>query len=323
MITNNHVIDEKILEKEKNILISINKKNKEIKLENRKVYTNKDYDTTIIEIKNKDGIDNYLEVDDNILENISNISYIKKSIYIIQYEGKEEEASVSYGILKNIDESNNYTFEHLCSTEKGSSGSPILNIKNNKIIGIHKEAYKNNYNRGTFLNYPIQEYINNYLIEEFNEKYNVIVDNNILKLELTDKKIGDEGLKILSKMEFKKLKALVLYNNNISDIQVLEKAKFEKLEELNLGENNISDINILEEVTFKELKILCLNINNILNIQVLEKVKFEKLEELNLSENKIININVLTKVNFKKLKKLNLQSNNISDIQVLEKVKFE
>ena len=113
LITNNHVIDEKILEKEKNILISINNKNKEIKLENRKVYTNKDYDITIIEIKNKDGINNYLEIDDNILENISNISYIKKSIYIIQYEGKEEEASVSYGILKNIDESNNYTFEHL------------------------------------------------------------------------------------------------------------------------------------------------------------------------------------------------------------------
>ena len=97
----------------------------------------------------------------------------------MQYKGEEEEVSVKYGILKNRDEKDNYTFEHLCSTKKGASGSPILNIKNNKIIGIHKEAYKNNYNRGTFLNYPIQEYINKYnkdLIEEFNKKYNIIIN---------------------------------------------------------------------------------------------------------------------------------------------------
>ena len=225
LITNNHVIDENILEKEKKISISINGKDELIELENRKTYTNKVYDTTIIEIKNKDGI----EIDDKILANISNDPYIKKSIYIIQYEGNEEEVSVSYGILKNIDKSNNYTFHHLCSTEKGSSGSPILNIKNNKIIGIHKEAYKNNSNRGTFLNYPIQEFINNILIEEFMNKYNIIIDKNIAILELTNKKIRDEGLKILCKMEFKELKNLVLYNNNISDIKILEKVKFENL----------------------------------------------------------------------------------------------
>ena len=64
-----------------------------------------------------------------------------------------------YGILKSINELDNYTFEHLCSTDNGASGSPILNIKNNKVIGIHKEAYKNKRNRGTFLNYPIKDFI--------------------------------------------------------------------------------------------------------------------------------------------------------------------
>ena len=44
-------------------------------------------------------------------------------------------------------------------------------------------------------------------------------------------------------MNFKELKELYLFNNNISDIKVLEKVKFEKLEKLNLSENKISKIN--------------------------------------------------------------------------------
>ena len=64
LITNNHVIDKKALEEEKKLLISINNEKKEIYLENRFKYTNEDYDITIIEIKNKDEINNYLEIDE-------------------------------------------------------------------------------------------------------------------------------------------------------------------------------------------------------------------------------------------------------------------
>ena len=42
--------------------------------------------------------------------------------------------------------------------------------------------------------------------------------------------IGNEGLKNLCQIEFKELKELYLFENNISDIKVLENAKFEKLE---------------------------------------------------------------------------------------------
>ena len=44
---------------------------------------------------------------------------------------------------------------------------------------------------------------------------------------------------MLGKVNFKELKGLGLYNNNISDIKVLEKVKFEKLEELDLLRNEI------------------------------------------------------------------------------------
>ena len=83
-----------------------------------------------------------------------------KSIYDIHYP-QCEKLSVSYGILKGIEE-NEYNFSHLCNTETGSSGSPIIDLSNNNIIGIHIGGYEHfSFNKGAFLNYPILEFINN------------------------------------------------------------------------------------------------------------------------------------------------------------------
>ena len=63
MMTNNHVINEDIL-KDKIIYVGINddKEKKTIDISNRKIYTNKVYDTTIIEIKPEiDAINDFLE----------------------------------------------------------------------------------------------------------------------------------------------------------------------------------------------------------------------------------------------------------------------
>ena len=67
--------------------------------------------------------------------------------------------SVSYGVIYSIFQEE-YNFNYKCSTDFGSSGSPILR-ENNKVIGVHKEGNKGkvNYNTGTFLNYPIKDFI--------------------------------------------------------------------------------------------------------------------------------------------------------------------
>jgi len=163
-ITNNHVINKDLLFKENvKIEFDIEEENepRKMNLSKRLKYTNEEYDTTIIEIKEIDNIKNYLKLDDNIFEDILNNNnrlnkYKNKTIYIIQYP--KGDLSVSYGVLNQIYEDKKHNFNHKCSTEKGSSGSPILNI-NNKVIGIHKENYINNFNIGTFLNYPIKEFI--------------------------------------------------------------------------------------------------------------------------------------------------------------------
>ena len=128
----------------------------------RKVYTNKAYDTTIIEILpkvDKIKIKNYLSFDEKISFNYS--YYEGNSIYVLQYPDGNE-ASVSFGIIKDLENVEyKHQFKHLCSTKAGSSGAPVLNLKTNKIIGIHKGQYKNeDFNCGIYLKEPIKEFQN-------------------------------------------------------------------------------------------------------------------------------------------------------------------
>ena len=139
LITNNHILNENDIEYNKIIkLIMYNKEQnieKEIKIDNsRKKYTylneQKGIDITIIEIKpNKDNINNFLEIDDNILE----LGCRRKSIYIIHYP--KDKLQVSYGLINYILEGKKIS--HYCNTEDGSSGSPILSLNNFKVIGVH------------------------------------------------------------------------------------------------------------------------------------------------------------------------------------------
>ena len=121
----------------------------------RKIYTNKDYDLTLIEIKDVDKIFNYFELDENILSQENPKSYYEnKTIYVIQYVNMEK-ASVSYGIINDLIDSE---IKHTCSIKPGSNCSPILNSMNNKIIGIVKQSEKTDINKGIFLKVPINEF---------------------------------------------------------------------------------------------------------------------------------------------------------------------
>ena len=336
-ITNNHIINEKILYAE-NAVIEIEIKYdgiKKLNLNNRYKYTNKEYDITIIEIKNTDDIISFLQLDDTIINNIiknenKNELYINKTLYIIQYPNGK--LSVSYGTLETILNEKKYYFYHKCSTKGGSSGSPILNL-DNKIIGIHRQGFNNNNNdnnKGTFLNFPIKEFIElnypDYNLRLFNNKYGeyceLINDLSNDKIKIISN-IGDEAFKHFCELKFTNLKEMNIYQIGITNIKPLEQMNLDKLEVLDLSNNNIPDITPLSKVNMKELKYLDLSDMNISDINVLENVNFEKLERLYLGNNKISDINALEKANFKELKVLDFHKNNIVDINVLENVHFE
>ena len=192
LITNNHVINEYYLKNNQIIKITFNNDNedKNIELNNRLIYTNEEYDVTIIEIKpEKDKIKYFLELDENLFKDESNLFYEKQSIYIIQYP--KGEAAVSYGIINNIQ---SYDIIHLCCTDSGSSGSPILNLSNNKIIGVHKEG-KLKLNKGTFLKFPINDFINKHLKDN--------IKNNEIELTLKiEKKDVNKDIYFLDNVDY-------------------------------------------------------------------------------------------------------------------------
>ena len=203
LITNRHVIDENDIKNNKSITLSLNngKIENELILDNKKriIYTNKEFDITIVEIKEyKDDLkNNYLELDDetiNIFENGFELNKLKnkyssESLYLINYpKDKDKNVVVSYGSSPKLVD---YKIRHYCTTEKGSSGSPILLIKNQKLIGIHRGCNEqNDFNLGTLLLYAIKDFqntkidalkdekklnnneINNYIIGDFNIREN-------------------------------------------------------------------------------------------------------------------------------------------------------
>ena len=185
LITNYHILKEDDIYEGKAIKFSLDndKYNYEIKINNsRNIYfSNKEeFDITIIEIKEEDGlnINLFLDIDYNIFEENPNEYYKNKSIYLLHYpHGNNIEFSI--GLIKNIS-FGDYDLEHNCQTQPGSSGGPIINYANNKVVGIHKGVKdENNYNVGTFLKYPIKDFYEKVGDKKVNQEKKDYKSNNI------------------------------------------------------------------------------------------------------------------------------------------------
>ena len=161
---------------------------KDIKIgEDRLVYTSEEYDTSIIEIKKeKEEINNFLELDTKIFQNNSNSFYFGTSIYVLHYPGNKM-ALVSYDVLQKKGNEVDYEINHYCCTEKGSSGGPILSLEEQKVFGIHKSGGNFNYNKGTFLKYPVEEFIS-----KIKNNNNKVLKKNEIEMKINIKEIKEK-----------------------------------------------------------------------------------------------------------------------------------
>ena len=169
LITSNHLIDQNTIKENKILSINLNdgKEYRNIELfGNKSIYTNKNYNITIIEIFPAiDKINNFLELDENLFLNNNNtnnnIKQFNETIYILQFSKIEnaKKISVSYGL---INYANNDERRIFCNSGEDSFGSPILKLSNNKILGIYNQGDSNcNLNKNTNLKSAICEYLNN------------------------------------------------------------------------------------------------------------------------------------------------------------------
>jgi len=259
LITNNHVLNENDIKNGKIIkLIMYNKEQnieKDIIIDNsRKRFTilniDEGIDITILEIKPiKDKIDEYLEIDDKILE----AECVRKSIYMLHYP--KDKILVSYGLMNDILKSKK--INHFCNTENGSSGSPIISLDNFKVIGVHYGGV-GKLNFGTFIKYGIDEFNNKYKTEytiknEYIIKYkigkedkirifgDIFVKNNKTNFQMiiNDKnysldsfyKIKKEKENEILKIQLKQIKNVTnlshMFNECFSLIELLDISKFD------------------------------------------------------------------------------------------------
>jgi len=180
LITNNHVLNENDIKLNKEIILEYKNEKRRIEItKNRKVYTNEELDYTCIEIFDKDNIEDYFKIDENIID-YSIENYINKEIFILQ-NLKGNELSFSSGIILEIKDNK---IMHNSSTYEGSSGSPIiLRNSDNSIIGLHYGSDKDNTINLSINIISIFNHIKNY-----NRDKNNYIDKFILFKDLQPQK---------------------------------------------------------------------------------------------------------------------------------------
>ena len=134
LLTNNHVLSEDALKND--IKIKINGDTKFMSLKDRKTWTSKEMDFTCIEIKEKDNIHTFFNLDDNVLDkNSSNDCYLNQNVLIFAINKYDKQIGFSNGVIKK---NHNSFFAHTCNSFPGCSGGCIVNQFNNNVIGIHR-----------------------------------------------------------------------------------------------------------------------------------------------------------------------------------------
>jgi len=152
LITCEHVLDDYFFQNYEYLCVSYSSNNEIfspiIYLRNKRIFRDKGYDMTIIEINDKDedlDIHSFLEIDNSI--NSENPQLINKKVYLYHYSKGLEDEYYSQGNITDMSNEDNYFITKL-STLPGTSGAPIINYENDRVIGMYKDKYEYDINYG-------------------------------------------------------------------------------------------------------------------------------------------------------------------------------
>ena len=257
LFTNNHVLDEKRIEIDKEIEFEYLKKKYKLKItKNRKTFTNKELDYTCIEIFDIDKIENFFKIDKEIINFKHTLK--EKEIFILQH-ALGQDLSFASGKIEDIKDKR---IEHSVSTEKGSSGSPLIKRYNhNLVIGIHVgEDRDNSINIATPFDIIIEDIKkqlfegNNNIINLIYEKksnYNIEYNNNIFGSKFV--KNNKENIKLIINGKNCELMEKYDLKEGINNIQVLIINKLTNLEEMFYNCKSLKYIDKLKYLDTREV----------------------------------------------------------------------
>ena len=254
----------------------------------RKILIDDSLGVSVIEIKDKDKINKFLDIDDNInKEDYINLYKRRPEVYTLNYSEKKNTPYSSYsgGMLKEIFDNK---IRYSCKASLYSPGAPILLISNYKVIGIHIRTIKGQndkeYSEGIFIKCVIEKFKNKFLINqnkinnflhEGNKKTEVIIDQ-FFPHDKIPKKI--ENIIIKNKHYDSKNQIGNIFpfshnysNNNCNKSNYLPDRKENSIIEIFIeNENENEDITIINKI---DSKIYCTVINSNINEDSLNQFK--------------------------------------------------
>ena len=144
LLTNQHVITSYMVNNKETITIKYDNENKELKLKlnptKRIIVCFQDFyelDVTLVEITKDDKIKEEFYLSPKVNYNYSFKDFCGKDIQIVQYPGGND-LSYSEGKITRLYNNDENIFYHSSSTQRGSSGSPVVLKGEHTVLAIHK-----------------------------------------------------------------------------------------------------------------------------------------------------------------------------------------
>ena len=315
LITYDSIIDEDFLNNEEILIVHIRNDKKKINIKSpRYKQILKDLNITIIEIKNEDNIDYFIEID----ENSDGIDYIGEYVIYIEFNENNKCQYFEDTIIKK--NNNKYSLKSGKKLHKGliisNKNSRILGIINNKIISINILVNKINFIISKFEVVNTLEEIRILNKGYFSNGYNFEIDNKIKVI------IDGKIKKNIYEYKFKQKGINVIYyvsDDIIYNLSYMFDSCYH-LKELDLSSFNTNDVIYMNNLfcyckLIKEIDFSAFNTNNVRNMKGMF-YGCTSLETLNLSSFKTNNVTDMADMfhDCKNLRKLYLSSFNTSNV---------
>ena len=148
--------------------------------------------------------------------NVNNPQTLNHKVYLLHYPKGVDDVQFSQG--KSIGLNNKINFITNYRSEKGSSGSPIIDYENGLVIGIHRASKKkenNKYGLGIILKCAVEEFIKKKK-EEISQSYkNLYLQSDSMNLIYLIQNNKDVHLFCGNFVKRYKEKCKIIYNGNI------------------------------------------------------------------------------------------------------------